>query len=324
MNTLPWKGAGRRLSPHAFAAAAARLHAGMEPAAIEAVWQVECGARPFRPDGTLERRFEPHHMPGSGMTWKQSLALPPAKREQQFAVAWRGHPEAALRATSWGGPQIMGFNCKDAGFDTAREMVLAMAADEQAQLDAFVTLVKAWKLESALYSRDWKRFAARWNGAGKAADYAAKIESAYREIAGRASPQVLSIDRRNDPAAVRELQRVLGVEVDGSFGPATDRAVRAYQERAGLHPDGIVGARTWERLRGSREAAPPVQPTETDRAALIGAYASAGTAGAGALTAIGDALPENAVTILAAGAVLAGLLALAAWLYLHLRKATHA
>jgi hypothetical protein len=37
---------------------------------------------------------------------------------------------------------------------------------------------------------------------------------------------------------------------DGIFGPATDRAVRAYQRRAGLYPpDGIAGPRTMGALR---------------------------------------------------------------------------
>lgn len=39
--------------------------------------------------------------------------------------------------------------------------------------------------------------------------------------------------------------------VDGSFGAATDKAVRAYQRDNGLEDDGSVGAKTWAKLLGT-------------------------------------------------------------------------
>jgi len=36
--------------------------------------------------------------------------------------------------------------------------------------------------------------------------------------------------------------------VDGSFGAATEQAVRAFQQWAGLNPDGVVGYQTWDYL----------------------------------------------------------------------------
>lgn len=38
--------------------------------------------------------------------------------------------------------------------------------------------------------------------------------------------------------------------IDDSFGPATDNAVKAYQQRTGLYVDGIVGPKTWTSLIG--------------------------------------------------------------------------
>jgi peptidoglycan hydrolase-like protein with peptidoglycan-binding domain len=53
---------------------------------------------------------------------------------------------------------------------------------------------------------------------------------------------------------VRRLQRAirrtpdLGLKVDGIFGPATENAVKEFQQGAGLTVDGIVGPQTWAKL----------------------------------------------------------------------------
>ncbi|MCZ0926448.1 N-acetylmuramidase family protein [Halomonas janggokensis] len=60
--------------------------------------------------------------------------------------------------------------------------------------------------------------------------------------------------RRGDSGkAVRKLQRSLGFtgdDVDGDFGPATQKAVRAFQRKNGLVADGVAGPKTFEALSG--------------------------------------------------------------------------
>jgi peptidoglycan hydrolase-like protein with peptidoglycan-binding domain len=47
---------------------------------------------------------------------------------------------------------------------------------------------------------------------------------------------------------VGQVQGKVGVPADGTFGPKTEAAVRAFQRNHGLVPDGIVGPKTWAAL----------------------------------------------------------------------------
>lgn len=46
-------------------------------------------------------------------------------------------------------------------------------------------------------------------------------------------------------AAVRIWQQLIGLKVDGIFGPATDAATKEFQRARGLTADGVVGPMTW-------------------------------------------------------------------------------
>lgn len=305
--TYPWEGAAKLADAIDFVRAAADL--GCDVAAIRAVWQVEAAGAPFRADGSLERRFEPHKLSPPQGTYKTSLKIKSAERDRRLVADYTKDVENALRATSWGGAQIMGFNHRAAGYETALMMVVSFATSEGNQLRGFVALVKSWGLDGALRAHDWQTFARRYNGNANVSAYAAKIEAAYRKLSGQTSAQVLRSGDKG--AAVKTLQSALGVTADGSFGPETDRAVRDAQAAAGLPVDGIVGARTWATL----DARPAQQPTESDLIAKVTAQAGAGAAALGTASAALRDLPETATTIVIAAAALAGLLALGAWLY---------
>lgn len=68
----------------------------------------------------------------------------------------------------------------------------------------------------------------------------------------------MTLLRRGDSGAeVRRLQEALAAAgfgprggADGDFGPATDKALRAFQARHDLVADGIAGPKTWEALAG--------------------------------------------------------------------------
>lgn len=46
-------------------------------------------------------------------------------------------------------------------------------------------------------------------------------------------------------SAVARWQRIIGIEPDGQFGPATAKKTMSWQKAHGLVADGIVGPKTW-------------------------------------------------------------------------------
>ncbi|WP_169576934.1 N-acetylmuramidase domain-containing protein [Sediminimonas qiaohouensis] len=305
----PWQGNAQPMSEGKLADAAERIGCGV--AEISAVIEVEAAGRAFLRDGTLIRRFEPHTMPGATTSWRDSLGIGPSRRDKMLGEAYERSPDAALRATSWGAPQIMGFNCQAADYDSAAAMVRAFADSEDAQIDGFVSLILDWGLDGAIRAHDWQTFENRYNGGGQGGAYARKIEAAYRRKTGEASPEVLRLG--DGGAAVRRLQAALGVTVDGRFGPATEDAVRTFQERVGLPVDGLVGARTWEALKQNRDAKPKVQATKIDKiAARVIEYGTKGGAGAG-LGAVLDRAPSGAMDMVFYGLAGVVLIVAAVW-----------
>ena len=59
---------------------------------------------------------------------------------------------------------------------------------------------------------------------------------------------------------VQQVQAKVGVQADGSFGPRTEAAVRAFQRTSGLVPDGIVGPKSWRALDAVGAPAAPANP----------------------------------------------------------------
>src|SRR4051794_32397750 len=66
--------------------------------------------------------------------------------------------------------------------------------------------------------------------------------------AGRTRHHSAAVVHRHSGTSVSDLQRLLGIPVDGDFGPMTARAVRRFQRNHGLKADGVVGPATWAAL----------------------------------------------------------------------------
>ncbi|NDC36929.1 MAG: hypothetical protein EBZ48_02630 [Proteobacteria bacterium] len=75
--------------------------------------------------------------------------------------------------------------------------------------------------------------------------------------------------------SVRSLQRELNKEgskitVDGNFGPLTEKAVKEFQLREGLTPDGVVGPNTWDKLLDDSRTPQPEVLRESPQQARFG------------------------------------------------------
>ena len=74
--------------------------------------------------------------------------------------------------------------------------------------------------------------------------------------------------RKNDTGAeVRDLQKKLGIEVDGLYGDSTEAAVRKFQEQHGLVADGIAGDKTLATLRAGKADPRLLKHADIDAAA---------------------------------------------------------
>lgn len=84
---------------------------------------------------------------------------------------------------------------------------------------------------------DWKRYAQ------------AETKKDYGMV--NVNVQMPRLQRGSKGQAVKVWQIIVGANVDGSFGPATEAATKAWQKAHGLVDDGIVGRASWPAGLGS-------------------------------------------------------------------------
>jgi len=153
---------------------------GIERPALIAFIKVESGGKGFGSDGRLLIQFEPH--------WfrKQAPFAPTGKwsvnKIERQSAEWiafndaaQHDLEAAIKSTSLGLPQIMGFHFARLGYDSPLLMWSDFSESEEKQVAALVRFIKTDKrLYAAILAKDWHAIATIYNGA-KYRELAAKI-----------------------------------------------------------------------------------------------------------------------------------------------------
>jgi hypothetical protein len=250
--------------------------AGMDAPALLAVAEVESGGRAFAlVDGRREPviRFEGHYfdrrLSGSARerARAQGLASPkaggvanPRSQAARWALVERAAAidrKAAWESVSWGLGQVMGAHWAWLGYASIAAMVAEARDGIEGQTRQMLRFIEKAGLSEPLRRRDWTAFARGYNGpAYRRNAYDTRLAAAYARHGGRtdrpatadgdASPALLK--RGSEGEAVRNLQRrltALGhpLQDDGRFGATTESAVKAFQRRSKLPPDGIAGPR---------------------------------------------------------------------------------
>ena len=214
---------------------------------------------PIRPEAhwfskLTGRKYDQTHPQISSRSWNPSIAAK-TRREawEQYELMKSLDPQAAAASTSWGPFQIMGFHWKDMKYPSVEKFVDDMdGPDDDGQMDTFVAFVqKSPLLLNAIRLGDWQTWETLYNGGGYGGAYAQKIKNWLATYTGDFNTIVVPRPLRNGDRGpdVSALQRALGIIADGHFGPATEKAVKLFQEHAGLEADGIVGKFTKEALK---------------------------------------------------------------------------
>lgn len=116
--------------------------------------------------------------------------------------------------------------------------------DSKGQLGAYKNLENAKK--------DWKEGYTIYDWNGKAVYPEQKKDTSSRkekaDLTVKLDIQLPVLQSGTEGVAVRCLQSILGVSVDGDFGKNTKSALKTFQRNVGIDDDGCCGQNTWKKI----------------------------------------------------------------------------
>lgn len=178
---------------------------GIEPALLKAVQIVEAAGRDgFLSDGRPQILFEGHIMykefhkkfPDRDLAylckkfsmvfypkWDKSKYFGGLGEYKRLELAREIDEECALKATSWGMFQIMGFNHNLCGCKDVFDFVHKMSESHEKQLELMYYFMNNSGCLKELKEKDWAGFAKKYNGPGYAQNaYDQKLRNAYENF----------------------------------------------------------------------------------------------------------------------------------------------
>lgn len=196
-------GTGKKLSDNDFVRIA--KSSGISVAKLKTVNQVEARNRGSYSSGALVCLYEPHiaykktggtiqhKLMQAGLAYRRwgATKYPKFSFKRIDACTEIAGEEIAAWSTSWGLGQIMGFNHKAVGFDSAIKMVKWFAISEANQLEGMVRFISSNpQMKQALTDGEWAAFARLYNGSGyKKNKYDTKLAAAYKKWKNQVTPE---------------------------------------------------------------------------------------------------------------------------------------
>ena len=254
----------------------------LEPETLMAVVEVESnGKMGAKINGRMEPliRFEGHYFYRLLSNSKRNLAVVrglahsragkvknPLRQASRWKLLKRASDidrTAALSSCSWGCGQVMGSHWRWLGYGSIDALVLEARDGASGQIRLMMRYIKKARLITKLQNHDWAGFARAYNGpAYHKYKYDTKMRNAYLRLQkqfGKPDLESLSLKRNqlqmlrfgSQRIGVRQLQKDLsylgfGLRVDGDFGPATQRALKAFQRENRLQTDGVLDLKLWK------------------------------------------------------------------------------
>ena len=133
--------------------------------------------------GPGQRRWEGHRFREAATDPWQGFHGNQAQEWRVLEFAERLAGDVAYECASFGAGQIMGFNHGLVGFSSARDMVDSYNQSERSQVTGIFEFIRANRLAAAVNADDYERVARRYNGAGQAQAYGARIRAAAEAYA---------------------------------------------------------------------------------------------------------------------------------------------
>ncbi len=246
-----FEGKGQPLSEAGLAQSASRLGVGLP--ALWAVMTVETKGCGFigdrRPQILFERHIFRKETGGRFDAVAPDLSNPAAGgygatgafQHDRLLRAIALDRAAALRSTSWGLGQVMGFNAGEAGFSDVETMVSAMCESEDAQLQGMIGFIDKNGLQQYLQTEDWSNFAYHYNGPEfQKNNYDSRLAMASARFKVGPLP---SLPVRAAQLYLTYLGYPVG-NVDGWFGSKTQTALIRFQKDEALTVTGILDGDT--------------------------------------------------------------------------------